>query len=344
MKYSFYNDYSEGAHPNILKLLFESSLEQNTGYGYDKHSLRAKELIKAELKSDSDIYFVSGGTQANLIGLSSMLKSYEAVIAPITGHIAVHEAGAIEATGHKVITVQTKNGKLTPALIEPVLKMHEDEHMVKPKVVFISNSTEVGTHYTKNELEVLSTFCRANSLLLYLDGARLASGLVVKDTNLQLSELARLTDIFYIGGTKNGALLGEALVINNSEFKPNYIRSIKQRGGLLAKGSLLGIQFEALFSNNLYFKLAEQANAMAQKITIKLEAFGVEFLTESKTNQIFPIFENQVIEKIQKEYGFYIWNEIENTSKSAIRLVTSWATEEKNIDEFLSDIAHLLNR
>lgn len=236
-KYSFYNDYSEGAHQSILDALMETNYQQEIGYGEDSLSQQASDLIRNKIgNADADVHFVSGGTQANLIVLASLMKPYESVVAANSGHIFVHEAGAIEATGHKINTIETNNGKISPNQIKAVLNHHEDEHMVKPRVVFISNSTEVGTIYSKKELEAISDFCRQNGLYLYLDGARLGSALTSSRNDVSFSELSALVDIFYIGGTKNGALLGEAIVINNDQLKENFRYHLKQKGALLAKG------------------------------------------------------------------------------------------------------------
>ena len=335
---SFKNDYSEGAHENIINLLVKSNLEQVDGYGEDKYSIIAKEKIKKAIKNDNaDIHFISGGTQANLTVISSILKPYESVIAAKTGHICVHETGAIEATGHKINEIETENGKLYPEIILPVVEAHSDEHMVKPKLVFISNSTEIGTVYTKEELVNLSEFCKNNDLYLYLDGARLGSALTSEGNDLLLSDLANLADVFYIGGTKNGALLGEAIVIINNELKENFRFNLKQKGALLAKGRLIAIQFVELFTNDLFFKLATHANLMAKIISDEIKELGFEFLTDSKSNQIFPILPNKLINKLEKDYNFYIWQKINNDT-SAIRLVTSWATKELNVDRFIEDI------
>lgn len=334
----FKNDYSEGAHESILETLNTTNLVQDKGYGNDHYTEEAKNLIQKNLKDNTaDIHFISGGTQANLTIIGSILRPHESVIAPETGHICVHETGAIEATGHKINTVKTVDGKLTPELIKPVLIAHEDEHMVKPKLVFISNSTEIGTHYTKNDLEKLSQFCKENDLYLYLDGARLGSALSVKGCDLTLPELSSYLDAFYIGGTKNGALLGEAIVLNNDDFKENFRFHIKQRGGLLAKGRLIAIQFLEFFKDNLYFELAEHANAMAALITEAVQSQGYDFLTKSQTNQIFPILPNQVIERLQENYAFYVWSKVSNDT-SSLRLVTSWATKEENVQQFIKDL------
>lgn len=338
MKFSFYNDYSEGAHPRILELLTQTNLEQEAGYGLDNFCEKAAIAIKKTAQApNADVHFVSGGTQANLLSLGMMLRPHEAVVACDTGHIAVHEAGAIEATGHKIITVAPVEGKMTVTALEAALKAHTDEHMVKPRVVFISDATEVGTIYTKSELTALSQYCRANNLLLYIDGARLGSALCAGDSDVTLADIAQLADIFYIGGTKNGALLGEALVIVNDQLKKDFRYHLKQRGALLAKGRLLGIQFLALFQDNLYFELAQHSNKMGAMLTQGITELGYSFLTNSTTNQIFPILPNIVIEKLSPSYGFYVWAKIDS-EKSAIRLVTSWATPQKYIEEFLSDL------
>lgn len=339
MKYSFLNDYSEGAHPNILNALTESNLIQENGYGLDTYSLAAQELIrKAVNNTEVDVHFVQGGTPANLLCLSSMLKPYESIISANTGHINTHEVGAIEATGHRIDAITVSDGKLAPELMQRLLEEHEDEHMVKPKVVFISNSTEVGTIYTKAELTALSHFCRKNNLYLYMDGARLGSALTAAGNDLSLADICALTDMFYIGGTKNGALLGEAIMISNPTLKQDFRRMMKQRGALLAKGRILGIQFAELFKGNLYFELAKHANAMANKLRQGLLKGGFSFLTDSPTNQIFPILPNTVIKKLHTLYGFYTWVPVDDKT-SAIRLVTSWATKEEFVDNFLADVA-----
>src|SRR6056297_1019223 len=274
-KFSFTNDYSEGAHPNILKALEKTNLIQEIGYGEDNFSLEASKLIKSKIGDNScDIHFVTGGTQANLIVISSILKPHEAVISASTGHINVHEAGAIEATGHKVCVVDTEDGKLIPEQIQHILDIHEDEHMVKPKLVYISNSTEIGTVYTKSELETLYNFCKAKNLYLFMDGARLGSALESPKSDLKIEILPKLVDVFYLGGTKNGALIGEAIVINNDLLKEDFRFYIKQKGALLAKGRLVGIQFLELFKNDLFFKNAKHANDMAFKMSSSLEDLG----------------------------------------------------------------------
>lgn len=337
-KYSFLNDYAEGCHPLILEKLVETNLTQEAGYGKDSFSLKAENLIrKAVNRKDIDVHLVCGGTQANLICLSAILKPFESVISADNGHILVHESGAIEATGHKINPAGAVDGKLTPELIERVLTEHNNEHMVKPKAVFISQSTEVGTIYSKFELTELSNYCRQKDLILYLDGARLASGLMAKNSDLSLSDIADLVDMFYIGGTKNGALLGEAIIIKNPLLQENFRYYLKQKGALLAKGRLLGIQFCTLFENNLYYDLGKIANERAADLTKGLTNLGFSFLTDSSTNQIFPILENSLIQKLQQNYTFYFWKKIDE-SHTAIRLVTSWATPKSAVEEFLTEV------
>jgi threonine aldolase len=336
--YSFKNDYSEGAHPRILKVLTETNLEQVDGYGEDYYTVKAIEILKQRIGNDNiDIYLFSGGTQTNLTALSSFLKPHEAVVAASTGHILVHETGAIEATGHKIISVKDNNGKITPDDIKGVLDIHTDEHMVKPRLVYISNSTEIGSIYSKGELEQLSEVCKRNKLLLYLDGARLGSALCSKESDLKLTDLSSLVDAFYIGGTKNGALLGEALVICKDALKEDFRFHMKQKGALLAKGKLLGVQFLELFKDNLYLELANHANEMATLMGKEIKRGGYEFLTLSSTNQIFPILPNWLITKLEEKYAFYVWEKI-NETNSAVRLVTSWATKETAVLDFIKDL------
>jgi len=336
--YSFKNDYSEGAHSNILNAMMNANMDQHDGYGEDSYSKEAVEILKEKINNQNvDIHFVVGGTQANLVVISSILRPYESVIAAESGHISTHETGAIEATGHKINTVETFDGKLTPEKIKKILDEHNSEHMVKPSMVFISNSTEMGTVYKKNELEKISLFCRENNLILYLDGARLGTALSSDKNDMTIEDISKLVDVFYIGGTKNGALLGEAIVISNERLKKNFRYNIKQKGALLAKGRILGIQFKELFKENLFFSLGKHANFMSLRLGEKIEKLGYDFLYETESNQIFPIFPNEIIEKLNKKYGFYLWEEVDKDT-SAVRLVTSWATKEKMIDKFIEDL------
>ena len=339
--YLFYNDYSEGMHPEVLKALGTYNNGQENGYGEDTITRKAVALLREHIgATQAKIAFVSGGTQANLVVLAALLQPYESVIAPISGHIHVHEAGAIEATGHKIETVPTIDGKLTPAMIEKVVANAMPVHTTKPRAVFISQATEVGTIYTKRELTELSATCRKLGLYLYLDGARLGTALAASGSDMTIRDIARLVDIFYIGGTKNGAALGEAIIICNPKIQENFDYHLKQRGALLAKGRIIAAQFLALFDGTLYMDLAGHANAMAQKLSKGIAAMGYTFLTDSPTNQIFPIFPNAVIEKIKDRYGFYVWSPVSGDT-SCIRLVTSWATKEEAVDEFLATLKNL---
>ena len=336
--FNFKNDYSEGAHPKILNALLSTNLEQTEGYGEDCYSVQAISLLQQLIgRTDIDIHLLAGGTQTNLTALSAFLRPHEAAIAAHTGHILVHETGAIEATGHKILSLATNDGKIGPADIQTVLDTHTDEHMVKPKLVYISNPTEIGTIYTKPELEQLSSFCRERDLYLYIDGARLGSALCVKESGLCLADLGKLVDAFYIGGTKNGALLGEALVICTEALKPEFRFHMKQKGALLAKGRILGLQFSELFQDNLYFQLAQHANDMAALLRQAIQTAGFTFLTQSPTNQIFPILPHWLIEKLQQNYAFYIWSKVD-VEHSAIRLVTSWATPPEAVQAFITDM------
>ena len=339
--YSFTNDYSEGAHDSILKALLESNLKQSCGYGLDEYSEKAKDILKNVLKNDKiDIHFIPGGTQVNLICISSFLKQYEAAIAADTGHIAVHETGAIESCGHKVLTAPSSDGKLTVDKIEKILKVHTDEHMVKPKLVYISNSTEIGTIYKKEELINLYKYCKENDLLFFIDGARIGTAITCEENDLKLSDFVNLCDAFYIGGTKNGALFGEALVICNDSLKQDFRYNIKQKGALLAKGRLLGIQFIELFKDDLFFNLAKHANEMATLLQDALIEEGYKLLIKSPTNQIFPIMPNSSIEKLREKYTFNTWEEYDE-NHTIIRLVTSWATEKEKVLEFIEDLKNL---
>jgi len=329
----FKNDYSDGGHPKVLQALLDNSASLETGYGEDTYSEEARELIKSACKTpDALIRFVSGGTQANLIIISSILKPHETVISASSGHINKHEAGAIEATGHKVDIVDTPDGKLSPELVQIALNRFEDCHTVLPRLVYISNTTELGTVYSKAELTELSEFCKSKGLYLFMDGARLASGLAASD--LTLEDIAALTDVFYIGGTKNGALFGEAIVITNPDLQEHFDFHIKQRGALLAKGRALGVQFKTLFEENLYLELGTHANQMATILADGITAAGYDFESAPESNQIFPILPNTLIEKLEQHVAFYVWTP--KKEKSSIRLVTSWKTTDAEVQDFLS--------
>lgn len=339
MKYLFRDDYSEGAHPELLEALMNFNIGQKDGYGLDDVTQLAVERIQKAFATDADVHFVTGGTQANLVCLASMLKPYEAVITAKTAHISEHEAGAIEATGHKVIEVETDNGKLTPQDIKKVVDSHIDEHMVMPRVVFISQSTELGTIYSKDELKAIIATAHGLGLYVYVDGARLAIAMTSPSNDLELQDLASLgVDMFYIGGTKNGAVLGEAIVIPNKELRSNFRWYLKQHGALLAKGRVVASQFVRFFDKDQFWlELGKQANDNAQLMITGLRGAGVEFVAEPTTNQIFVNLSNEVIKTLEKDYGFYVWNPVDD-ERSTVRLVTSWATDKDMINEFINNL------
>lgn len=339
MKFSFKNDYSEGCHPNILEALLYSNTNQQAGYGEDEYSLKAKDLIKKTINNqEADVYFVSGGTQANLIVISSILRPYQCAVSASTGHILNNETGAIEATGHKILSIETEDGKLKSSDIQTVLNSHRNvPHQVMPKLVYISNSTELGTIYQRQELEELSDFCRKNNLYLFMDGARLGHAITSEISDLSLEDIAKLTDVFYLGGTKNGAIIGEAIIINNTSLQQDFAFNIKQKGALLAKGRLLGVQFLELMKNDLYFDLAKHANQQAMKIKNALLEKGTVFLSDTYTNQIFPVLSHDIIEILSEKFEFYVWKNI-NENSSAIRLITSWNTSDEAIQDFIKII------
>lgn len=342
MKFSFKNDYSEGCHPRILQALLDSNLTQQNGYGLDDYCLEAERLIQEKINNPSaKVYFVSGGTQANLTVISAFLRPHESVVSAVTGHIFTNETGAIEATGHKVHALETENGKITPAQIQTVLDAHRNiPHQVKQKLVYISNSTELGTIYSKTELQNLSIFCKENKLFLFMDGARLSQAMAAETNDLALEDIAQLTDAFYWGGTKNGALIGEAIVINNIELQEEFGFHLKQKGALLAKGRLLGLQFKELLRDDLFLDLAKHANEQAMKIKNAFAENGFQMLTETFTNQIFPILNNSEIEKLAENFDFYVWKKIDEET-SAIRIITSWATAEEVVGVFIQKIKSL---
>ena len=338
-KYSFLDDYSEGCHPKILQAMTEANMSQQTAYGNDEYSERARNLIRQHLgNNETAVYFVAGGTLANIIIMSSALRSHEAIISAETGHIAMRETGAIEATGHKIISVPSADGKLTAASVEAAVANNAHfPHMAKPRLVYISNATEAGTVYTKAELQALSKTCNANNLLLMMDGARLGTALTANINDTSLQDIVELTDIFWIGGTKAGALIGEAIVIPNPVLAEDFEFHIKQRGALLAKGRLLGQQFAELFDQDLFFDLCKYSNAMAQKISTAVIDNGHRLAADTESNQIFPILPNVMIDKLEEHYAFYRWEKFDD-EHSVIRLVTSWATEETQIDAFIAAV------
>ena len=332
--YRFTNDYSEGAHPSILEAMTATNLEGNFGYGCDPHCEHAAALIRQKIgRPDADVHFFVGGTQTNATCICAFLRPHEAAIAAHSGHICVHETGAVEATGHKCIAMPAApGGKLTPDLVRQAVAAHPDEHMVKPRLVYVSSTTEVGGVYTTAELEALRAVCDELGLLLYLDGARLASALACGGASFE--DLGRLCDAFYIGGTKNGAIFGEAVCIMNPALKPDFRYILKQHGGMLAKGWLLGVQFEQLMRSGLYEELGEHSTRMAQQLAEGLKGLGVEFLFESPSNQIFPILPDEVLAKLEGAFHWEVNATLEG-GRSCIRLVCSWATQQAAVTAFL---------
>ena len=337
-KISFKNDYSEGAHPKILQTLIQTNLDQEPGYGDDNLSKKAKELIiQAIGNPKAQIYFVSGGTQANLLVVSHLLKSYESVISADTGHIEVHETGAIESSGHKINLISNIDGKISVSGIHTIVTAHTDNHMVKPRMVYLSQCTELGSLYSLREINEISKYCKTNNLLLFIDGARLATALTASANDVTLNDISRLADIFYIGGTKNGALLGEAIVFQNSKLSKDFDFTLKQKGALMAKGRILGAQFSTLFQGNLFFELGTHANKMAALLVTAFKNKGYNFASKPVSNQIFPIMPVAYAEALLKKYDFYIWQKLDNQDV-VIRLVTSWSTQESWINQFIADI------
>lgn len=334
----FRSDYSQGAHPHILDALIQTNEEHTDGYALDPHSEHAAQMIKDMIGvQDCEVHMMVGGTPTNVVTIASALRPFEAVVAPRTGHIYIHECGAVEASGHRVLAVEGVDGKLTPALIEAAWGEFEDDHTVVPKMAYISNTTESGTIYSKAELEALSKACRDRDMYLYMDGARMGAALTCEDNDLTLSDIARLTDAFYIGGTKNGCLLGEAVVILNKELANHYRWMIKQNCAMLAKGRLIGVQFEALLEggeNSVFYQIGRHENAMAKKLREGIEAAGYSFDGNSRTNQLFPILPEPMVRELEKDFFFYDWAPAENGCR-VIRLVTSWGTTEDDVNAFI---------
>lgn len=338
-------DYAEGAHPSILKRMLDTNMEQTAGYGLDPHCDRARELIKKECgRDDIDVHFIVGGTQTNAIVLAAILKPYQGAVCAESGHIAVHETGAVEATGHKVLTLPSEDGKITAQQIADLYDEHYSlsnrEHSVQPGAVYISHPTENGTTYTKQELIEISRVCKERNLPLFVDGARLGYGMAAMDSTITIKDLAQYCDAFYIGGTKVGALFGEAVVITNDSFKTDFRYHIKQRGAMLAKGRLLGIQFETLFEDGLYYELSKNAIDRAMEIKKALQDKGYKFLYESTTNQQFPILPNKDMEKLSEKYCFSFWCNVDE-NHTAVRFCTSWATSKESVDALIEDLKSL---
>lgn len=340
LKLHFESDYMEGAHPKILEKLSEINFEHNTGYGNDSYceSARKKILVACGIPN-GDVHFLVGGTQTNSTVIAAALRPWQGVIAATTGHISVHESGAVEATGHKVIELPGKDGKLSAATVEQYLKyFYADgtyEHMVEPGMVYISFPTELGTLYTKDELKQLYAVCKRYKILLFIDGARLGYGLASEKTDMTLKTLAMCCDIFYIGGTKVGALFGEAVVMQNKETLSRFFTVKKQHGALLAKGWLLGVQFDTLFTDNLYLKISKNAIDCAMLLKQQLKKKGVKLFADSPTNQQFFVLSNVDYKRISKKVGMQIWQPIDE-KYVAVRLVTSWATKQEDILQAVS--------
>ncbi len=335
----FDSDYMEGAHPLILQRLIETNMEKTPGYGSDYYCESAKDKIRKACNcTDAEIHFLVGGTQTNATVIKALLRSYEGVLAADTGHISVHEAGAIEAGGHKVLALPHKTGKISAEAVENYIDVFNKDanraHMVKPGMVYISHPTEYGTLYSKEELKKLSSVCKKHKIPLFLDGARLGYGLMAGDSDVTLEYIAKNCDVFYIGGTKVGALFGEAVVITRPNLIENFFTIIKQQGALLAKGRILGIQFDTLFSNNLYFEISKHAIDMAEKLKNGFAEKGYKFYLESTTNQQFIILDNKKMEELSKTVSFGFWETLDE-SHTVVRFATCWATQESDVDQLL---------
>lgn len=332
--YQFINDYSEGCLPEVLNALVETNLESTPGYGTDSYCDTARKIITERFACpDASVHFFVGGTQANFTAITAFLRPWEAVIAAQTAHIYVHETGAVEARGHKIYAMNAPNGKLTPSIIRQAVADHQlgvDEHMVLPRMVYISESTELGTVYSKEELQEIYKTCQELSLFLYIDGARLGTAITCQEAHLACEDLPKLCDAFYIGGTKNGLLFGEAMLIVNPILKPYFRNMIKQNGGMLAKGRLLGVQFRTFMENDLWLKAAKHANIMAERISNGFESAGYSLYVKSKTNQVFVIMPISEANKLKTHFGFE-FSQRYDESHEVYRFVTSWATKEEAV-------------
>ena len=340
MHHQFRNDYSVLAHPRIMKALARFADEENVAYGLDEHSeIAAKYIRNIFVCPNAKVFFLAGGTQTNMVFLSSTLKQHEAVVSLETGHIYVHETGAVEGSGHKIITVKGQDGKIFPEDIEMVMSHYIDEHMVKPRVVYISNSTEIGTIYSRGELESLRKVCDKYNLYLFMDGARLGSALTCSICNTQPNIIAKTCDAFYIGGTKNGLMLGEALVIVNEKLGEDFRYVIKNKGAMLSKGYGVGIQFEEAFKDGLYFEIARKTNVIADYLKLSLEKCGF-CIVNQPTNQVFIEVDEKLGSEIMKEFGAELWDK--ENDKMTIRLVVSFVTTKEDVDELIQFIKNHL--
>ncbi|EQL01766.1 hypothetical protein G6O67_004267 [Ophiocordyceps sinensis] len=335
-RYSFLDDYSEGAHPQVLEALIASNSTQEPGYGNDRYSAEARQHIRYHLDCDDDvgIFFVPTGTAANAISIAACLRPHEAVIAASSGHIVTRETGAVEAGGNKIITVAPDNGKLTPGSIGKALDDNwHYPHMAKPRLVYISNATEVGTVYSKAELSAIKRLCEEKDLLLFMDGARIGAALTSPVNDLLLRDIARLTDLFWIGGTKNGALLGEAVVVKNTKLADDFEFYVKRHGALLAKSRIMGVEFAELFRGNLYFDLARRANAAAEKLSRSVVGAGYALRADTETNQVFAVLPLGLVKKLQQDFAFYVWEKC-GADWAVVRLLTTWATDVGQLEKF----------
>ena len=338
-------DYNEGAHERILEALVKTNMEQTSGYGADPYCLEAAELLKKQCKrEDVDVHFLVGGTQTNLTVIASALRPHQGILAAETAHINVHETGAIEGCGHKVLSLSSKDGKLTADQVEQAYLAHKTEpaaeHMVQPKMVYISNPTELGTIYSREELQKLHEVCSSHHLILFMDGARIGYGLEAEGNTLDLPCIAECCDVFYIGGTKAGALFGEAVIIRNPAIKEDFRYIMKQKGAMLAKGRLLGIQFLELFRDGLYFEMAAHADRMADRLRTAFRANGYHFLVENTTNQMFPILPDGHLEALKKEFSFEYQAKVDETH-TAVRFCTSWSTREEQVERLVEKLKTL---
>ena len=338
-------DYLEGAHPKILEKMLETNFVQTPGYGEDEYCERAREIIKKKCGTpDAYVQFLVGGTQTNLTVIASILRPYQGVLSAETGHINVHETGAIESTGHKVLALLSENGKITAAQVQEYYDAHwadeSHEHIVQPGMVYISHPTENGTLYTKDELKALYETCQKLGLPVFLDGARLGYGLMSEGSDVTLKDVAAYTDVFYIGGTKVGALFGEAVVITNPALTKDFRYMIKQRGGMLAKGRLLGIQFMTLLEDGLYEEIAGKAVKQAMRLKEAFLEKGYPLLYDSYTNQQYPIMPNSQLEQLREKYSFEMWAKLDE-EYSAVRFCTSWATRDEDIEALITDLGEL---
>ncbi len=341
---SFRNDYNELCHPDVLKRLSESSNVSYVGYGCDDVCKSARKKIQDVLQCESDVHFLVGGTQSNMVVISSILRPYQGVISAVSGHINGHETGAVESLGHKIITIDSNDGKIYPTSIKKIMDDFNGdsnhEHTVMPAMVYISNPTELGTIYTYDELKQLKDVCTSYKIPLFLDGARLAYALSAKGNDVQLKDYKDLVDVFYIGGTKCGAMFGEAIVFNDLNLGKDFRFSMKQKGAMLAKGFILGLQFDELFSNNLYYRIGEYANNIASYLDDELQKLGITMFSERFSNQLFIVLDNSTIDKLRENYEFEVWGKV-NDNQTCIRLVVSWATKMNGVHQLIEDLKNI---